>query len=126
MTSTTAPACTICLDDYVAAGRESPCDHHLNCEKCGRWICWDCTHEFGCAACKNDDRSGRVEESYPPWEPQWAEVRYVPRTWTWWARWALVAVVLYITGSWMAFQLRHPELTEVEAFLSFWAAMTWQ
>ena len=126
MTYVTDPPCTICLDDYLAAGRSAPCSHHLNCEKCGRWICWDCTHEFGCGACKNDDRSGRVEEPPSPWEPQRAEIRYLPRTWRWWARWGLVVAVLYVTGSWMAFQFRYPELTQVQAFLSFWEAMTWQ
>ncbi len=43
-----------------------------------------------------------------------------------WLRWSLVVVACYIGGAWMVFQLRHPELTQVQAFLSFWDAMMWR
>lgn len=54
------------------------------------------------------------------------ELRIKPRTWTWWPRWALAALLIYVGAAYLVYGFRHPEMTDVECLLDFWGAMTWR
>ena len=108
--------CDVCKDKLASS----------SCVRCDRDVCWDHQHDYICTFCRVlDEELLATGQPIPNREPP-SLVWTNPRNREWWIRWGLVVVVTYVCGSWMSFQFRHPELTQVQAFLSFWDAMTWR